>query len=170
MTERSEQTGGEAAHELAVARALVAALRAAGEDVDDPRPRGSPDAVVSSPRGPIGIEVAEAFYEEATASAARPWSTPAKGLEEGNPGAALAAQLNETLRDQCRRAFGMPTYFVIDVRPAPPEGAAEGQALAAAITIPDGCRFARIFLRLSPPAGGDPVVVEVSSHRTVPAR
>ena len=41
MTDQPEHNGGRAAHALAVARGLVAALRAAGEDLDDPRPRGA---------------------------------------------------------------------------------------------------------------------------------
>jgi hypothetical protein len=166
VTDRSDYTGDKVAHELLVARALIVALRAAGEDIDDPRPRGAPDAVVSSPRGPIGIEVADAFYDDTGPPAAPAWGTPVPaGLAEGGSDAALAEHLNATLRDQCRKSYGMPTYFVLDVGAAPPSGAADGPAMAAALTIPEGCRFARIFLRMTPRAGGAPAVFEVPRPR-----
>jgi hypothetical protein len=157
MAGRPEHGGYTAAHELSVARALVAALRAAGEDLDDPRPRGAPDAVVSSPRGPIGIDVADAGAPEPP----EPGAPAPPGLPEGGTDAALTQHLEATLRDHCRRSYGLPTYLVIDVRGGPLTDGADAQAVASALTIPAGCRFARVFVRLRPQDGGDPALYEL---------
>ena len=155
MAGRPEHSGYTAAQKLSVARALVAALRAAGEDLDDPRPRGAPDAVVSSPRGPIGIDVADAAPEPPESGTAAP-----PGLPEGGPDAALAQHLEATLRGHCRRSYGMSTYFVMDVRGSPLTDRADARGVASALTIPAGCRFARVFVRLRP-SGGDPELYEL---------
>jgi hypothetical protein len=158
VTDRPAHTDHPAARKLAVARALVVALRAAGEDLDVPRPRGAPDAVVASPRGPIGIDVDDASVDEAPA----PGPVGPDAAE-----AALVEHLTATLRNSCRRSYGMPTFLVLDVRRTPPTVGADAPAVAAALTIPAGCRFARVFVRMSPRDGGDPALYEVRGPRPV---
>jgi hypothetical protein len=171
VADRAEHSRRDPAHELAVARALVAALRAAGEDLDQPRARDAPHAVVSSPRGPIGIDVAEPFAGDTGPPA------PPGPPEEGGVDAALAERLAAALREHGRRSYGMPTYLVLDVPAGRLTEGADGPSLAAAVTIPAGCRFARVFVRLSPSDGGDPALYELrgaprdgaSEERSTPA-
>jgi hypothetical protein len=154
MADRPQHSGYTAAQVLAVARALVATLRAAGEDLDEPRARGTPDAVVSSPRGPIGIDVVDASVGDGP-----PAAPP--GLAEGGSDAALVDHLAAVLRSRCGRSYGMPTYCVLDLGPGPLSEDADAPAVAAALTIPAGCRFARVFLRLRPQGGGEPELYEL---------
>ena len=171
--QKPNQAALKVAHELAAAARLVAFLRSTGGTIGDPRPgdhlRREPDAVCASPAGPVGIEVADAFYDGDVARQA--WA-PARGQPVEREGGAinfdeaLARELDRTLRAHCGKAYSTPSYFLMDVSHAPLTTADDAPFFLDRLARPVGCGFVRVFLLMKENCTGAPALFEITRTAT----
>ena len=146
-------------HELIVARALVAYLRTIGCEIGDPRPgditKREPDAVCSSPFGPLGIEVASGYYNDAAAKAV--WDAVRRGSDTViipvhqkvlNLNGTLAATWSRTMAEHLSKPYSMPTYLVLDGTLAGGSRLSDLPRIMSRVTMPPKGQFPAIYVAL----------------------
>ena len=150
---RVKQKEVKEAHEKAIGRQLLKALKLKGKFLRHGEDDGEPDLIYSLDGKTVGIEIATAFYHNEQAEIE---SQLALGkLKSGRFGTPLGVPNDQDmvilsrarweLNDKCSKSYsGDEVWLCIDLQ-APLLEISEAKQLADAITIPARHKFARIY-------------------------